>query len=317
LCGRWGFWDSRTLAESTTTTHFYYDGEDIVLQLAVDSDSNSITSNFVHGPGIDEPLARNNGSSDGSASYYYHADGLGSIVAITDANEDIVQRYSYDTFGMMTSVQDPEFDNSYAFTGREWDKELGLYFYRARYYDPMEGRFISKDPIAIGGSIYIQGVNVSFSQYVGAVEAPYRYTENNPVNGTDLSGLKTYQLGLGFNAGGILGTTKSIGLIFGENPRTGKWQLGFYATGGTGLYCGASASLIVDLTLSDNPCVEDVEGWAGTAGGSFGEFLTGGFELNSPMSDKLSSETFSVGVGGGLPAEGHGFATFTEVWRLF
>jgi RHS repeat-associated protein len=273
-----------------------YDGEDIILQTQSDGTTTTVTP-YVHGPGIDEPLAM---IKDGGQPYYYHADGLGSIVAITDASGNIVQRYTYEAFGQLTA-DNPSFDNFYTYTGREYDKETGLYYYRARYFDAMEGRFISKDPI----------------EFRSGTTNLYSYVQNNPINGTDPSGLKTYQLGLGFNAGGILGTTKSIGLIFGENPNTGKWQFGFYATGGTGLYGGASASLTVDLTLSGNPCVEDVEGWAGTAGGSFGEFLTGGFELNSPMSDKLSSETYSVGVGGGLPAEGHGFATFTEVWRLF
>jgi RHS repeat-associated protein len=44
----------------------------------------------------------------------------------------------------------------YAFTGREWDPETGLYYYRARYYDPKIGRFISEDPIAFagGGNVY-------------------------------------------------------------------------------------------------------------------------------------------------------------------
>jgi len=62
--------------------------------------------------------------------------------------------------------------NSYTYTGREWDKETGLHYYRARYYDPMEGRFISKDPIAFEG-----GINV------------YAYTFNNPIRFTDPFGL--------------------------------------------------------------------------------------------------------------------------------
>lgn len=59
------------------------------------------------------------------------------------------------------------------FTGREWDKETGLYYYNARYYDPMEGRFVSKDPIGFDGG----DVNL------------YAYVRNNPVNLKDPSGL--------------------------------------------------------------------------------------------------------------------------------
>jgi len=59
-------------------------------------------------------------------------------------------------------------------TGREWDRETGLYYYRARYYDPMDGRFIAKDPIGFkGGDINL-----------------YEYTKNNPINLTDSFGLQ-------------------------------------------------------------------------------------------------------------------------------
>jgi RHS repeat-associated protein len=57
-------------------------------------------------------------------------------------------------------------------TGREWDKETGLYYYRERYYDPMEGKFISKDPIGFKG-----GINL------------YAYVGQNPINYTDPFGL--------------------------------------------------------------------------------------------------------------------------------
>lgn len=82
--------------------------------------------------------------------YFYHADGLGSIVAITDSAGSVVNRYSYESFGMVTAT-DPTFPNAYTYTAREWDKEFGLYYYRARYYDPLEGRFTSKDPIGFAG----------------------------------------------------------------------------------------------------------------------------------------------------------------------
>jgi RHS repeat-associated protein len=63
-------------------------------------------------------------------------------------------------------------------TGREFDKETGLYYYRARYYDPMEGRFITKDPIG-----FIGGINL------------YIYVQNNPVNIIDPLGLQGFDPG--------------------------------------------------------------------------------------------------------------------------
>jgi RHS repeat-associated protein len=64
-------------------------------------------------------------------------------------------------------------------TGREWDKETGLYYYRARYYDPMEGRFVSKDPISFAGG----DVNL------------YGYVLNNPINYVDPKGLEVFLFG--------------------------------------------------------------------------------------------------------------------------
>ena len=148
------------------TTTYTYDGEDIVLQTESDGTATTVTQ-YVHGPGIDEPLAMVRGGQ----SYFYHADGLGSILAISDSAQNVVERYSYDAFGMVTA-SDPGFDNAYAYTGREWDKELGLYYYRARYYDPMEGRFISKDPIGFAGGdvnfMGMWGIIPSFSSTLGA-----------------------------------------------------------------------------------------------------------------------------------------------------
>jgi len=162
----------------TVVTTYVYDREDIIY---TETDVEGVVSktHYIHGPGIGEPLAM---VRDGAA-YYYHADGLGNIVAITDANMQVVQRYSYESFGRV-KASDRSFKNIYTYTGREWDSEIGLHYYRARYYDPMGGRFISKDPIGFSGG----DVNL------------YGYVGNSPVVWVDPYGLS----GSGINWGASL-----------------------------------------------------------------------------------------------------------------
>src|SRR6266542_2765226 len=131
----------------TTIYAYVYEGDNIVLETVVDGGSAPVKTFYTHGVGTDEHLALERGSS----RYFYHSDGLGSVTAITDYNKNVVQSYTYDAFGMMKASTN--FANSYTYTGREWDKETGLYYYRARYYDPIEGRFISNDPIGFKGGI--------------------------------------------------------------------------------------------------------------------------------------------------------------------
>jgi RHS repeat-associated protein len=147
-------------------TKYLYDGEDIAAELDA---SGSVISSFVHGPGIDEPLTMTRAGQ----TYTYHRDGLGSITHLTDEAGQVVQRYAYDAYGNIAAEFDPGFMQPYAFTGREWDPETGLYYYRARYYDPKIGRFISEDPIGFGAG------DVNF----------YSYVFGNPINWTDPSGM--------------------------------------------------------------------------------------------------------------------------------
>ena len=92
---------------------------------------------YVHGLGTDEPLAAEDGCGPLT---YYHVDGLGSIRKRTNQAGAVVHEYRYDAWG---NIEMGASEPGYAFTGREWDPESGLYYYRARYYDPRVGRFIS------------------------------------------------------------------------------------------------------------------------------------------------------------------------------
>ena len=108
--------------------------------------------------------------ADSNTDYYYHFDGLGSAVALSNENKEIVERYSYDVFGEPNTIG--SFGNPYLFTGRRFDNETGLYYYRARYYDYYLGRFLQTDPLG-----YDDGLNL------------YTYTGNNPISFIDPRGL--------------------------------------------------------------------------------------------------------------------------------
>jgi RHS repeat-associated protein len=84
-------------------------------------------------------------------------------VALSNVNRVLVERYTYDVFGRPT-IRDPNGSerpasacgNPYLFTGRAWDPETALYYYRARYYDYATARFLQPDPIG-----YSDGLNRS------------------------------------------------------------------------------------------------------------------------------------------------------------
>jgi RHS repeat-associated protein len=148
------------------TTSYAYDGEDILREVR-----GGATFKYLHGPGIDEPLA----SEDASGTLtYYHADGLGSILKRTSQAGAVVHEYRYDAWGQ---IEAGATEPGYAFTGREWDPEIELAYYRARFYSSAVGRFVSADPV---------GMKDRSSRYA--------YVVNNPVIGVDPTGMRTHVL---------------------------------------------------------------------------------------------------------------------------
>lgn len=151
-------------------SYFVYDQSAILQELNEDL---KLVALYVHAPGLDRPLA----SIRPGQAHYYHADRNGSIIAMSDDQGRVVARYAYDGFGNPLTRTDGT-DNPYLFNAREWEPELGLYYYRARYYDPAIGRFLTPDPLA--GRI-TDPLDLN----------PYVFASNNPVRFKDPLGLSS------------------------------------------------------------------------------------------------------------------------------
>jgi len=143
---------------------YLYDGDEIIAEYDA---TGALVHKYIYGPGVDQPICMID-VADANATYYYHFDGLGSVIALTDSAGAVVNLYEYSIFGEV-SASDPNHPNRFLFTGREFDSETGLYYYRARYYNPYIGRFLQTDPAG-------QGTN------------PYAYCGNGPASSVDPSG---------------------------------------------------------------------------------------------------------------------------------
>ena len=181
-----------TANNSTMVRNYLYDGANIVTELNA---SGAVVASYTQGAGIDEPLAMRRG---GYISYY-HADGLGSVTSLTNTNAQPVATYVYDSFGNTTATEG--IFNPFRYTGREQDPETGLYYYRARYYDPTIGRFLSEDPIGFRGGInkyaYVGNRPLNFVDPFGKCGGPNPYI-TALANALGLIGLATGQPELGY-----------------------------------------------------------------------------------------------------------------------
>ncbi len=150
-----------------SVTRYVYDGEDIFLEY---DGTNTFLARYSHGDQVDQPLML---QKAGVGHFYYHSNHQGSITHLTDGSGGVANSYIYDSYGRRSNVIESVIQ-SYSYTGREYDGESGLYYYRARYYDSHTGRFLSEDPIRFGAG------DQNF----------YRYVFNSPLNFRDPDGLQ-------------------------------------------------------------------------------------------------------------------------------
>ena len=177
-------------------TDFYHDGWQVIQE---GNGSGGLVRQYVYGRSIDEPLVLDrNLDGDGSAigagdeRLFYHQNTVYSVFALTDITGTVVEGYMYDAYGRQTVIAqstgggDDIFiiggvsssDNPYLFTGRRLDPGTGLYYYRMRYFNTEQGRFMSRDPIGV------------WTDAMGLGNA-YSYVGNNPLNRLDPMGEAT------------------------------------------------------------------------------------------------------------------------------
>jgi RHS repeat-associated protein len=162
-------YDGQGLRESkttgSTTTNFLWD-ESSSPALLLQETAGSDTTSYIYGPtGL--PLEEILPSGD---TYYYAHDSLGSTRVLTDSSGDVQDTDTYDSYGNLTASTGTV-PNNLLYAGEYLDPETGLYYLRARYYDPTTGQFLTVDPL------------------VAETEQAYSYAGDDPINVTDPTGL--------------------------------------------------------------------------------------------------------------------------------
>ena len=105
---------------------------------------------------------------------YYTHNAHGDVVNLTNADGEVTKKYTYDAFGVEKNIDDSD-TNAFRYCGEYYDTETGTIYLRARYYNPINGRFTSRDT-ALGNPTDPLSLNL------------YTYCHNNPVLGVDPSG---------------------------------------------------------------------------------------------------------------------------------
>ncbi len=173
---------------STSITHFIYDGWNVIEEYELTTTTSTLVRSLTWGTDLSGSLQGAGGVGgllmveeigvSTATAYHFHYDGNGNVTEITDSLGDPAASYRYDAFGNTLGTPTGSYasQNRYRFSTKPLDGEVTnapLYYYGYRYYDPLRGRWPSRDPIGERG-----GVNL------------YGFVGNNGVNRCDNLGLE-------------------------------------------------------------------------------------------------------------------------------
>lgn len=214
---------------SGTTNYLAWDVSQALPMLLIDG-----TNSYIYGPG-GIPIEQI--SSGGTVSYLHH-DQQGSTRLLTGSAGTVTGSTTFDAYGNKTGSTGTT-TTPLGYDGQYTSSDTGLIYLRARVYDPATAQFLTVDPL------------------VGLTRAPYDYTEDNPMNSTDPTGLwfgvdDLVASGVGFVVGGTVSTVEQV--VSGNGVSLSKVGIAA-ASGAAGgeasLYCGPACGGAVAGGLND------------------------------------------------------------------
>ncbi|MCK4644580.1 RHS repeat protein [bacterium] len=251
---------------------------------------------------------------------YYLSDILGSNSLLTDEAGNPTMLTKYDEFGNtyyewrknLSTFEPLNLSTNYGYTGKPLDKETGLYYYGARYYNPQWGRWVSRD-------LFVE--NIMRSQSLNRMI----YVENNPLANIDPNGYWTMSLQGSAGAGigiFIVGGGVMINL---DIVADSQGNLGLQLTVSAGHIGGASIGAYAGAAWTSADTIYDLEGYSVAVGISGMLKVGGGGEFVFPIEVDFSSDRtgdiwyltaewwgFTGQGGAGIGIEGHFFYQVTE-----
>ena len=176
---------------SGNTIQFLYDSDALVGEYA--ASGNTPLRRYVHGPGVDDPVIWYEGTTmTASNANYLIADRQGSVVATANTSGALAVNYTYDAYGAPNAWGSIGSTPRFRYTGQASIPEAQLYYYKARVYDPVAGKFLQTDPVGYGPDVNW-----------------YLYVRDDPVNGDDPGGMTGDCTGSNIDCGGGLATGAS------------------------------------------------------------------------------------------------------------
>ncbi|MCZ6704455.1 MAG: hypothetical protein O6942_01010, partial [Bacteroidetes bacterium] len=150
--------------ENGEVTHFIYDAHNPILRL---DGSGNVETRRLYTRVIDGVLA----DEVQGQTRWFLTDQIGSVRDLVDNDSESINHYTYDSFGTIVAELDSALENELNFASREFNRELGIGYYRARSYSPEIGRFLQEDPLSPFNYVYVNNNPLIFTDPTGEVAA--------------------------------------------------------------------------------------------------------------------------------------------------